>query len=236
MIFLNKKQSDKAISQLLTREITEAEEEDASTRESYRGLSEEELHKTIRIHEFLYREKSPWTRSKEPNEMMEELLVSQPSMWFCGGCLDEEPSRLKIKPPPSSWNRKLLHQKYRGITYEAFMRWGLANLTGSLLWDIIGNWDIPNYILKEVSNNEELTGRDLITLLKNTTSSAKLLKLIDAKLLEHEFISEAITYSLYYDSGHYALVCDLGRKLYELDDSVPDSWVTQMFGISINEE
>lgn len=225
MFFLNKKQSDEAISQLLVREITEAEKKDASTGENYRDLSEEELYKTIRIHEFLYRKESPWKRP---------IDISEIKNWICGG-LEEEPSSLKI-PPPSSWNRKLLHQKYRGITCEAFMRWGLTNLTGPLLWDTIGNWDIPNYLLKEVSNNKELTGEDFINLLDKTASSLKLLKLIDAKLLEHEFIFEAIKYSHYYDSRHYVLACNLGRKLYKLDDSVPDSWVAQMFGVSINEE
>lgn len=235
MFFLNKKQSDKAISQLLTREITEAEKEDASTGENYRDLSEEELYKTIRIHEFLYRRRSPWTRSKEPSEIMEEIFgLRRSTRIYCS--LENDPNKPRKLQPAPSWNRKLLHQKYKGITHEAFMQWGLANLTGSLLWDIIGNWNIPNYLLKEVSKNKELTGRDFITLLNNTTSQAKLLKLIDAKLLEHEFISEAIKYSHYYSSPHHVLVYDLGRKLYKLDDSVPDSWVAQMFGVSINEE
>lgn len=227
MAFFNKKQNDYALEQLLKREITAEEKLEASTRESYSKLSGELLNQTIRVHEFIYREETIWKRPLEAAEW--QKLQSNGLMY---NCFSDPPALVA----GAIWTRKLLNATYRGVTAKAFTQWALENLSGRLLNDVLGPWILPTSHVKALSKNKNFTGEDFANIVNKiyTKDQLRLVAVIDESIVTPDFVAEAMYWSE--SAKGFSIVCDLARKVFEIDKSIPDKWVAQMFDFVMDDD
>lgn len=234
-MFLSKKhynrKSDKLIKKVMARKVTESEVVafDLDTHD-YNEASIEDLHTAIRLHALLmrsrthshYDEKFDGLRGNYKAEVRVALIDWQHPKRHRNDPLDKE-----------------LIRAYRFITPDSILKWGLGNLTGPLLSDLIIAFSIPKHLISAISANEKLTWIDFCALNERCEGPAgngsieaiELLEALNGKAATKEFVTQMME-ELPLSFLPATNACKLARKVFKIDESVPDKQVQEMFGVS----